>query len=97
MALLFLIARVQALWFSYDSPDMATIEPMMMPVQEVRRPTIRVMYSGVSTYCTCGGVVIPAYAGIQAALRSWIPAYAGMTFLLSIHAPGSLFNMHNML
>lgn len=40
MALLFLISRVQALWFSYDGPDMATIEPMMMPLQEVRRPTI---------------------------------------------------------
>ena len=53
------------------------------------------MYSGVSTYGTRSVVVIPAYAGIQAAPRLWIPAYAGMTLHLSIHAPGRAFNMHN--
>ena len=55
------------------------------------------MYSGVSTYCTHGGVVIPAHAGIQAAPRLWIPAYAGMTFHRYIYALGSAFNMHNTL
>jgi hypothetical protein len=46
----------------------------------------RVMYSGVSTYCAHSVVVIPAHAGIQAAPRIWIPAYAGMTFPpLSMH------------
>ena len=29
--------------------------------------------------------------------RIWIPAYAGMTFPLYIHAPGRAFNMHNTL
>ena len=29
--------------------------------------------------------------------RIWIPAYAGMTFHRSIHAPGRAFNMHNTL
>ena len=57
----------------------------------------RVMYSGVSTYCTRSVVVIPAHAGIQAAPRIWIPAYAGMTFHPYIHAPGRAFNMHNTL
>jgi len=38
-----------------------------------------------------------AHAGIQATLRIWLPAYAGMTFPLYIHAPGSAFNMHNTL
>jgi len=47
----------------------------------------RVMYSGVSTDGTRGGVVIPAYAGIQAAPRLWIPAYAGMALHLYIHTP----------
>jgi len=55
------------------------------------------MYSNVSTYGARSVVVIPAHAGIQAALRIWIPAYAGMTFHRSIHAPGSAFNMHNTL
>ena len=32
-----------------------------------------------------------------AAPRIWIPAYAGMTFHLCIHAPGRAFNMHNTL
>ncbi len=55
------------------------------------------MYSGVSTDGTRSVVVIPAHAGIQAAPRIWIPAYAGMTFHLYIHAPGRAFNMHNTL
>ena len=55
------------------------------------------MYSGVSTYGARSLVVIPAHAGIQAAPRIWIPAYAGMTFHLYIHAPGRAFNMHNTL
>jgi hypothetical protein len=42
-------------------------------------------------------VVIPAYTGIQAVPRIWIPASAGMTLHLYIHAPGSAFNMHNTL
>jgi len=37
MALLFLSSRVQALRLSYDGPDMTTIEPMIMPLQEVRK------------------------------------------------------------
>jgi hypothetical protein len=40
MALLFLTSRVQALWFGYDGPDIAIIEPMVMSLQEVSRPTI---------------------------------------------------------
>jgi len=42
-------------------------------------------------------VVIPAHAGIQAIPRSWIPASAGMTLHLYVHAPGSSFNRHNTL
>ena len=55
------------------------------------------MYSGVSTDGARRVVVIPAYAGIQAAPRIRIPAYAGMTFHRYIHAPGRVFNMHNTL
>jgi hypothetical protein len=55
------------------------------------------MYSGVYTYRAHRVVVIPAHAGIQAAPRIWIPAYAGMTLPLRIHAPGRVFNMHNTL
>ena len=55
------------------------------------------MYSGVSTYCACSAVVIPAHAGSQAAPRIWIPAYAGMTFHLYVHAPDKAFNMDNTL
>ena len=55
------------------------------------------MYSGVSTDGVCSRVVMPAHAGIQAAPRIWIPAYAGMTFHLYIHVPGSAFNLHNTL
>jgi len=51
----------------------------------------------VSTDGARGVVVIPAHAGIQAAPRIWIPAYAGMTFHLYIYAPGRAFNMHNTL
>ena len=57
----------------------------------------RVMYSGVSTDGARSVVVIPAHAGIQAAPRIWIPASAGMTFPLYIHAPDRAFNMHNTL
>ena len=49
---------------------------------------------------TCGArrvVVIPAHAGIPAAPRIWIPAYAGMTLYPYSHAPGRAFNMHNTL
>ena len=55
------------------------------------------MYSGVSAYCTCRVVVMPAHAGIQAAPQIWIPAYAGMTFYPYSHAPGKTCNMHNTL
>jgi hypothetical protein len=55
------------------------------------------MYPGVSTYDACSVGVIPAHAGIQAAPQIWIPAYAGMTLYLYIHAPGGVFNMHNTL
>ena len=55
------------------------------------------MYSGVSTDGARSVVVIPAYAGIQAAPRIRIPAFAGMTFHLYIHAPGRAFNMQNTL
>ena len=58
---------------------------------------MRVMYSGVSTYGTRGGVVIPAHAGIQAAPRIWIPAYAGMTLLLYMHADVGACDMRNTL
>ena len=44
-----------------------------------------------------GVKVIPAYAGIQAVPRIWIPAYAGMTFKLCIQAHRKAFNMHNTL
>ena len=57
----------------------------------------RVMYSGVSTDGARSVVVIPAYAGIPAALQSWIPASAGMTFHLYIHAPDRACNMPNTL
>ena len=40
MALLFLTCRLQALWFGYDGPDIVPTEPMVMSLQEVRRPTI---------------------------------------------------------
>ena len=62
-----------------------------------RRGRERVMYSGGSTYGARRVVVIPAHAGIPAAPRIWIPAYAGMTFHRSIHAPGGVFNMYNTL
>ena len=55
------------------------------------------MYSGVSTDHARSVVVIPAHAGIQAVPQIWIPAYAGMTFPLCIHAYGKAFNMHNTL
>ena len=55
----------------------------------------RVMYSGVSTDGVRSVVVIPAHAGIPAAPQIWIPADAGMTFHLYIHAPDRAFNMHN--
>jgi len=55
------------------------------------------MHSGASTDGARRVVVIPAHAGIQAAPRLWIPAYAGMTFHRYIHAPGRAFNMHNTL
>jgi hypothetical protein len=42
-------------------------------------------------------VVIPAYAGIQAIPRLWIPADAGMTCPRSIPAHGRAFNRHNTL
>ena len=57
----------------------------------------RVLYYGMSTDGARRVVVIPAYAGIQAAPRIRIPAYAGMTFHRYIHAPGRVFNMHNTL
>jgi hypothetical protein len=55
------------------------------------------MYSRVSTYGVRSVVVIPAHTGIQAIPRSWIPASAGMTFHLYMHAPGRAYNMHNTL
>ena len=55
------------------------------------------MYSGVSLDGARSVVVIPAHAGIQAAPRIWIPAYAGMTFPLDSHAHGTACNMHTML
>ena len=57
----------------------------------------RIMYSGVSTDGARRVVLIPGHVGIQAAPRIWIPAYAGMTFHRSIHAPGGVFNMYNTL
>ena len=53
------------------------------------------MYSRVSTYGARRVVVMPVHAGIQAAPRIWIPAYAGMTFPLYMHVHGIAFNMHN--
>jgi hypothetical protein len=55
------------------------------------------MHSGASTDGARRVVVIPAHAGIQAAPRLWIPAYAGMTFHRYIYALGSAFNMQNTL
>ena len=60
-------------------------------------PLERVMYFRASTYCVRSVVVIPAYAGIQAVPRIWIPACAVMTFHLYIHTPGRACNMHNTL
>ncbi len=42
-------------------------------------------------------MVIPAHAGVQAVRRIWIPAYAGMTSDLCIHAHRKVFNMQNTL
>ncbi len=65
--------------------------PVLLSVLE------RVMSSRVSTYGVRSAVVIPAHAGIQAVPRIWIPASAGMTLHLDIHAPGRAFNRHNTL
>ena len=55
------------------------------------------MYASLSTDGARRVRGIPAHAGSQAAPRIWIPAYAGMTFHLYIHAPDKAFNMHNTL
>ena len=53
--------------------------------------------SGVLTYHPLSTMVIPAYAGIQAVPRCWIPACAGMTFHRCIHGRGATFKMYNTL
>ena len=41
--------------------------------------------------------VMPAHAGIQAVPLVWIPAYAGMTLSLYMHAHAGACDMHNTL
>ena len=55
------------------------------------------MPGSVLTYDARRVVVMPAYAGIQAVPRLWIPASAGMTLHRYLYVHGSAFNMHNTL